>query len=72
MAMGRIGVRISEIQAHLARENGHHRDVLIGKLEAVYRRALEDHHYAAATRAVELQARLPGRAARELPDSIEE
>jgi len=68
LATGRIGVRIGEIQARLAEGNGRHLDVLIGKLEVVYRCALENHHFAAATRAVELQARLSGRAVRELPD----
>ena len=34
--------------------------VLLGKLENVYNRAIEDHHYVAAARAVEIQARLAG------------
>ena len=38
-------------------------EALIGKLEIVYRRAMEDHHFYAAARAVELQARLAGRTA---------
>ena len=63
--------RVSIIQAHLAEGNGRHLDVLIGKLEVVYRRALENHHFAAATRAVELQARLTGKAVRELSEISE-
>jgi len=31
---------------------------LIGKLENIYRRAIENHQYHAATRAIEAQARL--------------
>ena len=34
--------------------------VLLGKLENVYNRAIEDHHYVAAARTVEIQARLAG------------
>ena len=37
---------------------GGDRDVLIGKLENIYRRAIENHQYHAATRAIEAQARL--------------
>ena len=68
LTTGRIGVRIGEIQTHLAEANGRNLDVLIGKLEVVYRRALENHHFAAATRAIELQARLTGKAVRELSE----
>ena len=35
-------------------------DVLLGKLETIYRRAVDDRHFAAAARAVELQAKLAG------------
>lgn len=69
MTTRRIGVRIGEIQAHLAEANGRHLDVLIGKLEVVYRGALENRNFAAATRAIELQARLTGKAVGEEPDS---
>jgi hypothetical protein len=34
--------------------------MLLGKLETIYRRAVDDHHFAAAARAVELQAKLAG------------
>ena len=33
-------------------------DAMIGKLEAVYRRAIQNHHFHTAARCVELQARL--------------
>ncbi len=58
LATERIRARIREIQAQLARDGGADMDTLIGKLEVVYRRAIEDHHFYAAARAVELQAKL--------------
>lgn len=54
----RIRARIRDIQTELARDAGADTDALIGKLEVVYRRAIEDHHFYAAARAVELQAKL--------------
>ncbi len=54
----RIRARIREIQSGLAADHGRDMDVLLGKLEIVYRRAIEDHHFYAAARAVELQAKL--------------
>lgn len=54
----RIRARISDIQSGLAADHGRDIDVLLGKLEIVYRRAIEDHHFTAAGRAVEMQARL--------------
>ncbi len=54
----RIRARIREIQSDLAADHGRDMDVLLGKLEIVYRRAIEDHHFYAAARAVELQAKL--------------
>ena len=59
----RIRGRIRDIQAQLSRDNCRDMDVLLGKLENVYRRAVEDHHFYAAARAVELQAKLTGMAA---------
>ena len=56
MKTRRIAERIREIQVGLA--TGRDRDVLIGKLENIYRRAIENHQYHAATRAIEAQARL--------------
>ncbi len=55
---GRVRARIRDIHAGLARDHGRDTDAFIGKLEAVYRRAIEDHHFHTAARAVELQARL--------------
>ncbi len=54
----RIRARIHEIQTGLARDAGADTEALIGKLEVVYRRAIGDHHFYAAARAVELQAKL--------------
>ena len=56
MKTRRIAERIREIQVGLS--TGRDRDVLIGKLENIYRRAIENHQYHAATRAIEAQARL--------------
>ncbi|MBK8176218.1 MAG: terminase small subunit [Rhodospirillales bacterium] len=56
----RIAERICEIQRELAQTHCRNVDVLLGKLETVYRRAIDDHHFAAAARAVELQAKLAG------------
>jgi phage terminase small subunit len=55
-----IIARISEIQKETAQAHCRDVDVLLGKLEMIYRRAVDDHHFAAATRAVELQAKLSG------------
>ncbi len=63
----RIRARIHEIQSQLAHDAGSDMDALIGKLEVVYRRAIEDHHFYAAARAVELQAKLIRAAAPRLP-----
>ena len=54
----RIIERIVEIQGRMAKEHCRDVDVFIGKLETVYRRAINDHHFSAAARAVELQAKL--------------
>ncbi|MAF95221.1 MAG: hypothetical protein CMM60_05660 [Rhodospirillaceae bacterium] len=64
-----IRARIGEIQSALAADHGRDLDVLLGKLEIVYRRAIEDYHFYAAARAVELQAKL-GTMARLLPVTI--
>ena len=58
MKTARIRDRIREIQAAMAGDHGRDREVLIGKLENIYRRAVENHQYHAATRAIEAQARL--------------
>ena len=66
MSTARIRARIREIQTGLARDHGLGRDALIGKLEVVYRRAIEDHHFTAAVRAVEAHARLGGKAVEDI------
>lgn len=60
----RIRTRIHDIQTQLAQDSGSEMDPFIGKLEVVYRRAMEDHHFYAAARAVELQAKLVRSASR--------
>lgn len=59
----RIIHRINEIQQEMAQAHCRDLDVLLGKLETIYRRAVDDRHFSAATRAVELQAKLTGVAA---------
>jgi len=54
----RITRRIADIQAAMARDSCRATDVLLGKLETIYRQALESHNFPAAARAVEIQARL--------------
>ena len=56
----RIRARIAALRRGLARAYGLDAEVLVGKLEALYQRAVEDHHFYAAARCVELQARLAG------------
>jgi hypothetical protein len=55
----RIVARITQLQGEMAQAHCRNLDILLGKLETIYRRAVDDHHFAAATRAVELQAKLP-------------
>ena len=54
----RVARRIAEIEAEMARLHSQGGDVLVGKLENVYRRAIVDHQFHAAARAVDLQARI--------------
>lgn len=56
----RIISRIGAIQAEMADHHCRQVDTLLGKLETVFRRALDDHQFSAAARAVELQAKLAG------------
>ena len=56
----RIRARIAEIRRGLARDYALDAQVLLGKLEALYQRAVEDHHFHAGVRAVEAQARIAG------------
>jgi phage terminase small subunit len=69
MKTARIRDRIREIQIGLAGDHGRDRDVLIGKLENIYRRAIENHQYHAATRAIEAQARLSAMASPRAEDA---
>ncbi len=59
----RIRARIKEIQSALAADQARDVDVLLGKLEILYCRSIEDHNFHAAVNAVDLQAKL-GRAAK--------
>jgi hypothetical protein len=52
--------RIAAIEAETARLHSRTSDVLVGKLENVYRRAVVDHQFNAAARAVDLQAKIRG------------
>jgi phage terminase small subunit len=56
----RIVSRIAQLQAEMAQANCRELDTLLGKLETVYRRAVDGHQFSAAARAVELQAKLAG------------
>ncbi|PPR26083.1 MAG: hypothetical protein CFH40_00153 [Alphaproteobacteria bacterium MarineAlpha10_Bin3] len=58
LANSRVSTRIIELRRDIARRHCADADQLMAKLEAIYRRASEDHHWGAAGRAVELQARL--------------
>lgn len=56
----RVISRIAAIQAQMADDHCRQVDILLGKLETVFRRALDDHQFSAAARAIELQAKLAG------------
>ncbi len=53
-----VAARISELRADMASRHGRAVDDHIAKLETVYRKAMTEHHFHAAVRAVEAQARL--------------
>lgn len=57
LRVGAIRQRIREVQAEIAEYHGRIDEVLMGKMEIVYQRALEDHQFYAAARAAELQAK---------------
>ena len=63
MRQPRIIARIAAIRRGLARDYALDAQVLLGKLEALYQRAVEDHHFHTGVRAVELQARIAGHVA---------
>ncbi len=65
----RVARRIAEIEAEMARLHSRDGDVLVGKLENVYRRAIVDHQFHAAARAVDLQARISGLTTRFAPSA---
>ena len=56
----RVAARIAAIQLEIADDSCRDIGVLLSKLETVYRRSIEHHNFAAAARAVELQAKLSG------------
>ena len=56
----RIIARIAEIRRGLARDYALDAQVLLGKLEALYQRAVQDNCVHAGVRAVEAQARIAG------------
>jgi len=56
----RIKARIAAIQSEMAADAGRDAELLIGKLEALYRRAVERGEFATAVRIVEAQARMSG------------
>ncbi|MGF1640705.1 MAG: terminase small subunit [Rhodospirillales bacterium] len=60
LRVARIGARIAAIEAERGDAHCDSREVLLGKLETVFRRAIVDHQFATAARAVDLQARLRG------------
>jgi phage terminase small subunit len=60
LARGDIVRRLGQLRAELARQHCLDADSLMSKLEAVYRKAMEGRNYAAANRAVDLQARIAG------------
>ncbi len=67
----RIRARLREIQTELALDQNDSIDALIGKLEVVYRQAVQDRRTLAAVRAVELQGRFT-QLKRRLPPAAEE
>lgn len=60
LARADVAVRLSELQAGVAGRSCASADALMAKLESVYVRAMENHHFHAARKAVEMQARLAG------------
>ncbi len=53
-----VAARISQLRSDMANRHGRAVDDHIAKLETVYRKAMTEHHFHAAVRAVEAQARL--------------
>ena len=63
MRQPRIQARVAEIRSGLARAYCLDAQVLLGKLEAVYQRAVGNLDFHAAARCVEIQARIAGHVA---------
>ncbi len=55
-----VAARIAAIRRRMADDGCRETGVLLGKLENVHNRAIEDRRYVAAARTVEIQARLAG------------
>lgn len=55
-----VAARIRDLQAAQANRTCAHVDALMAKLENVYLKALDNHNFQAAGKAVEMQARLAG------------
>ena len=55
-----VAARVAAIRRTMAEDGCRETGVLLGKLENVHNRAIEDRHYVAAARTVEIQARLAG------------
>ncbi len=60
MQDARVRTRIAELRKKLSREFAYDAGVLLGKLETVYERAVEDHLFSAAARAAEIQCKILG------------
>ncbi len=56
-----VAARIAMLRADMARRHGVVLDDLVAKLETVYRKAMAEHHFLAAVRAIEVQGRLARR-----------
>ena len=55
-----VAARVAAIRRTMAEDGCRETGVLLGKLENVHNRAIEDRHYVAAARTVEIQVRLAG------------
>jgi phage terminase small subunit len=60
LRLSHVAERIALLQMHTARTQCRDREVLIAKLESVFRQAVEDNQFHAAARAIDLQAKLAG------------
>lgn len=60
LARPAVAARLRSLRREMVDSNCRRRDDLVAKLEVIYRRALDDHQFMAAMRAVQMQARLAG------------